>query len=151
MKNNFLNPVKCGLLLTSFILVWGFASATTYTAIVSGNWSSATTWGGSAPPTNLTSADQVNIGLGVNVTMDQNVTLNNALASINVLGTLSSDAHIKLNVVSGLLTGTGNISAAQVILNAAGSLTFTGAIIADTLTNSIVSLSSAAQILVNNE
>jgi hypothetical protein len=151
MKNNFLNPVKFGLLLTSFILVCGFASATNYTAVVSGNWSSTTTWGGSAPPFNITSADQVNIGVGVNVTMDQNVTLNNALASINVIGTLSSAAHVQLDVVSGMLTGNGNISAAQVILDAAGSLTFTGAITADTLMNSIVSLSSAAQILVNNE
>lgn len=151
MKKRLLNPTKITLLIASFMLVCGMSYATTYTAVVSGNWSSTTTWGGSAPPFNITNADQINIGAGVNVTMDQNVILNNALASINVLGTLSSGAHIKLDVVSGLITGTGNISAAQVILDAAGSLTFTGAITADTLINSIVSLSSAARIMVNDE
>ncbi|HTB31283.1 MAG TPA: T9SS type A sorting domain-containing protein [Bacteroidia bacterium] len=151
MKNNFINPVKFGLLFASFMLVCGLASATTYTAVASGNWTSSVTWGGSAPPTNLSSADQVIIGVGMNVTMDQNVTLNNALASINVTGTLSSAAHIKLTVTSGTLTGTGTITAAQLILNATGSLTFTGSMTADTLVNSIISLSSAAQTTVNNE
>jgi hypothetical protein len=151
MKNNFANPVKFSLLLASFMLVCGFASATTYTAVVSGNWSSSLTWGGSVPPANLTSADQVIIGAGLNVTMDQNVTLNNALAQINVLGTLSSATHIQLNVVSGTLLGSGNIITSQLLLNATGALTFTGSIIADTLMNSIASLSSAAQMTVNDE
>ncbi len=151
MKNNFLKPVKFGLLFASFMLVCGISSATTYTAVASGNWTSAVTWGGSAPPTNLTSADQVNVGVGVNVTMDQNITLNNTLAMINVAGTLSSAAHIKLTVISGTLTGSGTITAAQIILNAAGSLTFIGSMTADTLVNTIASLTSAAQITVNNE
>jgi len=151
MKNKFLNPVKFGLLLASFMLVCGIASATTYTAIVSGNWTSATTWGGSAPPTNLTSSDQVNIGIGVDVTMDQNITLDNALASINVTGTLSSAAHIKLTIVSGTLTGTGTITADQLILDAAGTFGFTGSLTADSLVNSVVSLSSSAQTTINNE
>jgi len=151
MKNKFLNPVKFGLVLASFILVCGIASATTYTAVASGNWTSALTWGGTAPPTNLTSADQVNIGIGMDVTMDQNITLNNALASINITGTLSSAAHIKLTVISGSLTGSGTITAIQLILNAGGTMSFTGSLTADTLINSMLSLTSSAQTTVSNE
>lgn len=101
MKKHLLNPVKAGLLLAASLLVCGFASATTYTAVASGNWSNGATWGGSAPPFTLGATDQVNIGIGITVTMDNNVTLNGLLSAINVSGTLDAASNITLDVMSG--------------------------------------------------
>src|ERR1700722_6682628 len=142
MKKRILNPLKALLFSAAFLMVGSVASATTYTAVVSGNWSSAATWGGSAAPVNITGADQVNIGVGVTVTMDQNITLNNALATISVMGTLTGNPYIKLNNMSGTLSGSGSINAANISLNATGFFSFSGSITADTLTNSIVGLSN---------
>ncbi len=151
MKKSLLNPAKIGLILASFMLVCGIASGATYTAVASGNWSSSATWGGSAPPFTLTSADQVVIGAGINVTMDQSVTLNNALAEVTVTGTLSAAAYVNLTVISGSIAGSGSVMAARLMLNPLGTFLFTGSITADTLIDSLASLSLGAQIMVNDE
>lgn len=150
MKKKVQNPLKVVSLLAAFLMVGNVAFGTTYTAVASGNWSSVATWGGSAPPFNITGSDQVNIAAGITVTMDQNVTVNNPLASITVGGTLSGDPYIKLNVLSGTIAGSGSINAANVMLNAGSFFSFSGSLIADTLTNAIVSLSNSSQITVNN-
>ncbi len=149
MKKNIKNPVKAGLLIASFMLVCGMSSATIYTASATGNWSSAATWGGSAPPFTLPVGDIVVVPLTYTVTMDQNVAVN---GTVNVLGTLSAAPYIRLNVNSGgSLAGAGSINAAKFMLNTGGSFTFTGAVIADTIINSMVSLSTTAQIKFFNE
>lgn len=149
MKKKVQNPLMA-LLTASLLMVGSIAYGATYTAVASGNWSSAATWGGSAPPFNVTGADQINVGVGITVTMDQNVTLNNALADIDVAGTLTGASNVKLEVVTGNLTGAGNINASNVALDAAGTFNFTGSLTADTLTNAIVSLSNSAQVTVNS-
>jgi len=151
MKSTLLNPVKIGLLIASFMLVSGISYGVTYTAVASGNWSNAATWGGTAPPYTLGIGDQVNIGTGINVTMDGNVTVNGLLAQISVTGTLSAMPYMELDVISGTVTGTGSINVPEVILTSTGAFTFTGSLTADTLVNSMVGLNSSAQLVVNDE
>jgi len=155
MKKSLLNPVKTGLLLASFLLVCGIASGTgTYTAIASGDWSNSATWsGGTVPPTTLGAGDQVTIAATYTVTMDNNVTINGLLASLDVEGTLTSTSNITLNLIYGNITSTantGSITATKIVLGASGALSYTGSIVADTLSNAIVGLASAAQITVND-
>src|SRR6185312_15888730 len=113
MKTRLWNLLKTGLLSASLALVSGVASATTYTAVISGNWSLSATWGGTAPAFTLGANDIVIVPLGVTVTMDQNVTLNGSLSELNVLGTLSALPNIKLNDISGTIAGTGTINVAN--------------------------------------
>src|SRR6185312_11344192 len=149
MKKSIKNPVKMGLLMASFMLVCGVSSATIYTASASGNWSSAVTWGGSAPPFTLPVGDMVVVPLTYTVTMDQNVAVN---GTVNVLGTLSAAPYIRLNINSGgSIVGAGSINAAKFMLNTGGAFTFTGAVTADTIINTMVSLSTSAQIKFFNE
>ncbi len=150
MKKKVQNPLKVVSLLAALLMVGNVAFGTTYTAVASGNWSSAATWGGSAPPFNITGADQVSVVAGITVTMDQNVTLNNPLASIAVGGTLSGNPYIKLNVLSGSITGSGSVNASNVMLSAGSLFTFSGSVTVDTLTNAIVSFSNSSQITVND-
>ena len=49
--------------------------ATTYTAVLSGDWTSALTWGGTAPPTTISGEDQIIIAANVTVNMDTHVEL----------------------------------------------------------------------------
>ncbi len=150
MKKSIKTPTKIGMLFASFMLVCSIVSATTYTAVLSGNWSASATWGGTAPPFVLSTTDQVIIPLTINVTMDQNVTVNGALASIDVLGTLSASPYIKLDVISGTLAGAGSVNAANIVFGAAAAVTSTGAIIADSINDAIASLNSTAQITFYN-
>lgn len=46
MKKSIKTPTKIGMLFASFMLVCSIVSATTYTAVLSGNWSASATWGG---------------------------------------------------------------------------------------------------------
>ena len=61
-----LQPLKTTLLTLILIVSTGLVTmAATYTATTSGNWSSAGTWGGTAPSFNITGADVVIIPLGI--------------------------------------------------------------------------------------
>jgi len=149
MKKSIKNPVKIGLLMASFMLVCGMSSGTIYTASASGNWSSAVTWGGSAPPFTLPVGDIVIVPLTYTVTMDQNVAVD---GTVNVLGTLSASPYVVLNVnSSGSVIGAGSINAAEFILNTGSTFTFTGAVTADTIINSMASLGTSAQMTFYNE
>jgi len=93
--------------------------------------------------------DVVIIPLTYTVTMDQNVAVD---GTVEVFGTLSALPYIKLNVNSGgTIMGAGSINAARVMLNAGGVVSFTGAIIADTIISSMASLSTSAQMTFYNE
>jgi len=85
-----LQPLKTTLLTLILIVSTGLVTmAATYTATTSGNWSSAGTWGGTAPSFNITGADVVIIPLGIAVTLDGNLIVNNAAASLTVAGSLT--------------------------------------------------------------
>jgi len=148
MKTKLLKLKKTYLIILGSILLSASSFAATYTAVASGNWSSSATWGGTPPPFTLTALDQVTIGAGLTVTMDSIVTVNGLLAQISVAGTLTSATNT-LNVTTGTLTGAGSLVVNGLILNSGGTFSFTGAVNANTFTNSITSLALTAQVTVN--
>src|SRR5665647_3207830 len=93
-KNYFLQ--KATILTITLLLGVSYASmAATFTATTTGNWSSATTWGGTGPSFNITGVDNVIIPLGVTVTLDANLTIDNAAASLSVGGASVSYTHLR--------------------------------------------------------
>jgi hypothetical protein len=148
MKTNLFNSKKIHLLIVSLLLINVYAFGTSFTAVTSGNWSSALTWGGTAPPFTLGATDQVTIGSGITVTMDSSVNINGLLAQVSVAGTLTSAAN-NLTVTSGTLTGTGTIVVNDLTLAATGTFSFTGTATANVFNNSIASLTTTAKTTVN--
>jgi fibronectin-binding autotransporter adhesin len=139
---------KISVLLIGILLTSASVFGATFTAVTSGNWSASTTWGVAAPPFNLTT-DQVVIPVGVDVAMDGNVTVNGALASVNVLGMLSS-ATTSLTVTTlGTVTGTGSIDVGSVNINTGAVVAFTGSLAASTITASALAIQIAADMTVN--
>ncbi len=130
-------------------LVGYVASATTYTAILNGNWSSSATWGGAAPGSSISGADIIIIPVGITVNLDNSIAISNSLASLSVTGTLSSSSsNITLN--SGTISGNGNISVPNVTVGAVGFVSFTGTINANSFTSSQTSLALAANLNISN-
>jgi hypothetical protein len=148
METKLRNSLKTCLLLLGMVIMNTCAFGATYTAVASGNWSSAATWGGTAPPFTLGIADQVTIGSGITVTIDSTVTINGVLAQISVAGTLTSATN-NLIVTSGTLTGAGTINVNDLVLNTGGTFSFTGSATANSVSNSIASLAMGAKLTAN--
>lgn len=135
------------LALVSLVLT-SVSYAATFTATVSGNYSSTATWlGGVVPPTTLVT-DQVIIPSGITVNMDNNVTLNGALAQLNVDGTLATFNSSSLTLNLGTVLGTGSIGVNTLDVNAGSTFSFTGVLTVSTL-NAATGISSSADIMVN--
>src|SRR4051812_31908784 len=97
--------------ITLCILMTGkAANATLYTAVLSGNFSSGTTWGGIAPGSLLSSGDVVIIPLGINVTMTGSESFSGT-STLTVLGALTAAPGTTLSITSGGLAGAGTVSA----------------------------------------
>jgi fibronectin-binding autotransporter adhesin len=126
MRKRFLKYKTCATVIAALLLISGqIVQGATRTASVTGNWSSTTTWGGSAVPT---SADAVVINSGVTVTVDgaavcASVTINAASATngITISGTnsLTVSGAITMNaaaaaVNSTLSVGAGTMTAASI-------------------------------------
>lgn len=108
--------------------------ADTYTATLSGDWTTGATWvGGTAPPDTLTNGDQVIIPLSVDVNLVSDIAVNDAGSSIEVIGTLSSSSGHGLTVINGSLTGTGIIDVEHLEFQTNSTLLFTGTMDADDL------------------
>jgi fibronectin-binding autotransporter adhesin len=125
-------------------------SATTFTAVASGNWSSALTWGGNAPGTNITAADQIVIEFGVTVTMDVDVALNHQLALLTLFGTLQS-TNQQLTVTAGTIAGTGDLIVKKIVVGANGAIVATGDVVVGLLETSSTSLLLGADLQLQNE
>ena len=153
-KNNFMKTLKLhfkkiSLMLFAIMLSSSSLFSASYTAVASGNWSSSTTWGVSAPNPNVTT-DQIIIPLGITVTMTSNVNVSGALATMLVQGTLSSSSNYSLTIASlGNVSGTGTINVNSVVLNSGATLAFTGSLVANTVTYAATSLQVAADVVVN--
>jgi hypothetical protein len=122
--------------------------ATTYTAVISGNWSSGLTWGGTAPSFNISGADNVVIPVGVTVTQDADVTLNNAAAALAVTGTLTSTNNLTLT--AGTLSGAGAVVVNDLTVGTGGLITSVGSISASQMANSQAALVIGALTNVSN-
>ena len=152
MKNNVLFT-KTTLLTIILSLGMSYASmAATYTATASGNWSSSTTWGGTgAPSFNISGADNIIISAAVIVTLDQNLTINNATASLDVLATGAlTGATYNLMLTTGTLMGAGTVTLNSLTVGAGGLISSVGAINVATFTNSAAALAISSVITVTN-
>lgn len=138
---------RFGLLIIA-ILCTTLSYATTYTAVSSGNFSSSSTWGGVTPPSNIT-LDQVIIPSGINVMMDNNITLNGAIAVLTVNGTLSASGSTSINFIMGTVAGAGSITADTLTMGAAATATFTGSLTSNVM-NVGLTLATSATVMVNN-
>lgn len=129
------------------------ANAITYTAIASGNFSSSTTWsGGNVPPQTITLLDQINIGAGITVTLDQDLVVNTLVSGgVNVDGSLVSSNNSDLLLSSGSLTGAGTINVDSVALGLTSGFTFTGSITANDLSSTSLNSTTTADITVANQ
>lgn len=130
------------------------ADAATYTVVASGAWSSSATWqGGTAPGNNIT-GDEIIIGSGFTVDLDQDVTIASAIlvsGSLEVDGTLSSTTSGRtLTFTGGNLRGSGVIDLSKVRFQLASTIDFTGQIHADEMENTL-SLVTSAQVKVRKE
>jgi hypothetical protein len=148
MKTNLL-LAKTALLTLIIMVGTGLTSmATTYTATTSGNWSSTTTWGGTAPGFSITGADAIVIPLGVAITLDNNLTINNASATLAVAGTLTGTTTMSLT--SGTLSGAGAVTLNSLIVGTGGLITSVGAISVSQFANSQATLALGTVVNVTN-
>ena len=122
------------------------ANATTYTAVLSGNFNAGLTWGGIAPGI-LLSTDNVIIPAGVVVTMTSNEVFSGT-SSLTVAGTLAALPGTTLSITSGALAGTGVISADSMVLGLTSGFTFTGPIVTRKLTSLGATIATAANVTV---
>src|SRR5258705_2567199 len=149
MKKKILNTKTAGVIIAALLLFTAsFSSGATFTAVASGNWSSNTTWGGSVPPLTIVS-DQVTISSGINVVMDNNVTLSGALAQLNVNGTLSSSSSGILTVAMGTVDGSGVINVGHLTCETTALIYFTGSLTANIMTCNTPNLLVTADVMVN--
>ncbi|MCW3124421.1 MAG: hypothetical protein JWO03_79 [Bacteroidetes bacterium] len=117
------------LLLVAMVTTVNAKAFTTYTAITNGNFTADSVWsGGVAPSTNITSDDHIVIPNTVSVTLDHDLILNHANASLEVYGTLTGAAAF--NAMQGMILGTGNLTLGNINISASGGPYFTGTITA---------------------
>ncbi len=119
------------------VLFSGAANA--FTAVTSGNWSSAATWGGVAPGSTVLSADII-IPAGITVTLDTDVIFTGIANSFSVAGTLSSSTNNSLTITQGALVGNGTIAIRKIMFNGLTTTAFAGTITVNEMSNSISSL-----------
>jgi hypothetical protein len=115
-----------------------------FTAVTSGAWSSAATWGGIGPGSTVTNQDII-VPSGITVDLDVDVVFNGLANSFWVTGTLMSSNNSSVQLVDGTLTGTGVIDIHRLNLTSASAVySFTGTLMLDVLRDAgtVVNLSS---------
>lgn len=136
-----------GLLCLCGVLFANKTKATVFTAVASGNFNAAATWGGSVP-SSLLSSDVIVIPAGFTVTLTNNVTFSST-ASLTVLGNLNTaGSGVGLIMVSGALTGSGTIDVDSFVLGLGSGITYTGNIMTNKMTSLGTNISSATNITV---
>lgn len=126
------------------------ANLSEFTAVTSGAWSSAATWGGVGPGSTVLNQDII-IPVGITVDMDMDITFDGLLNSFQTNGTLMNSADHALMIQNGSFNGAGTFTVHR--LEISGLLTtysFSGPMTVDILRNNgaVVSLGSA--IIVND-
>jgi hypothetical protein len=150
MKTKFTQVFKkCAL--GAFLLVTGWAHSATYTAVSSGAWTSASTWGGgTAPGSSLGTLDNVIIEEGVTVTLDTDVSISGLFSSIQVNGTLESTGDYLLDIDNAVLSGTGTLNLHRVRFGTTSSMTFSGDAEIDNLWNNALALDLVGELDLND-
>lgn len=109
MKKHLLKLfIVCGLIALS-------ADLRAFTAVQSGPWSDANTWGGVGPGSTVTNQDII-IPSGITVDLDIDVTFNGTLNSFWVTGLINGSMTNEIRLEAGTITGTGTIYARKLTL-----------------------------------
>jgi len=146
MKKQLLNLKIAAIALGIFCSATASAA---FTAVTSGNWSSAATWGGIAPTATVSGQD-ITIPAGISVTLDADVTFSGLLNSFAVNGTLTSTTANGITMIQGALSGNGTISVNRLSFNTLGTSSFAGTLNLKRFVNSTTVLGMAAVINVSD-
>lgn len=148
MNTKFTQATKGVLLVLAALLLQASTNAATFTAILSGNFSSTATWAGGLIPPSLISADDIVIPVGINITLDQDQSISGT-GSLQVDGTLVGDPGNYLSLTTGTLSGAGSITVDSLHTAFTSGFNFTGTLTADYWANANATISTAANIMVN--
>ncbi|MBA3680934.1 MAG: T9SS type A sorting domain-containing protein [Bacteroidetes bacterium] len=140
MKKQLLNLKIAAIAVGIFFTTTASAA---FTAVTSGNWSSATTWGGIAPTATVLNQD-ITIPSGITVTLDADVTFTGLLNSFAVNGTLSNTSSNGITITQGALSGNGTISVNRLSFTTLGTSSFSGNLNLKRLINSTTILAFTA-------
>ncbi len=146
MKKQLLNLKIAALALGIF---FSTAASAAFTAVTSGNWSSASTWGGIAPTATVLNQD-ITIPSGITVTLDADVTFSGLLNSFVVNGTLSNTTGNGITMTQGALSGNGTITVNRLTFTSLGSCSFSGNLNLKRFINSAALLGLAAIVNVSD-
>jgi hypothetical protein len=150
-NSKLMNTTVSILKKISFVLIMlvltkvGYSAS--FTAVSSGDFSNNATWAGSVAPASLVLIDQIFIPVGIDVNLDNDLSINALAAQLDVNGTLTTNNNSLLTINAGVLSGTGSIVVNTLSINVSPLLSFTGDITANTL-NSTTGFQSAATIAV---
>ena len=148
MNTNF-TTIKKGILFLGFALLVNMSvKAATYTAILSGNFSSSASWSGGLIPPALLSSDDIIIPMGINITLDQDQSISGT-GSLQVDGTLTGDPGNYLSLTTGSLSGIGNIIVDSLYTSFTSGYNFSGNLMVDNWTNENAAISAASTITVD--
>lgn len=137
MKTN-LSSLK----LTAFAvgIFLSLSASAQFTAVQSGDWSSSTTWGGTAPSSTVLNQN-ITIPSNITVNLDMDVTFSGVLNSIMVNGVLSNTSSATgLIMTSGNLSGTGTVSIGTLKFSSLATVGYTGSLKIKHLVNSVSTL-----------
>lgn len=138
MKTSLLKSAVIAVLITLS------TNAHAFTAVVSGAWSNAATWGGVGPGPTVSNQD-ITIPTGITVDLDVDVSFAGIINNFTVDGTLNSTTNNSILISSGTLAGAGVIDIHR--LSFSGVLTtatFSGTMTLNSLQNTGATIAFAA-------
>lgn len=144
MKKNILKVmIVAGLIALS-------ADLRAFTAVTSGLWSNAATWGGVGPGASVSNQDII-IPSGITVDLDMDVTFNGLSNSFWVTGMLMNTNNHMVNVVTGTVTGSGTVDIHKLVLGALSSfVSVTGPLTLDVLRNEGTAMNLMSAVVIND-
>lgn len=147
MKKMFTLFVKGGMVAAAMFALQ--ANAGTFTAILSGNFSSSTSWSGGLVPPPSVSADDIIIPLGIKITLDQDQEISGT-GSLTVDGSLEGGTGKYLSMTTGTLNGSGSIMVDSFHTSFTSGFNYTGSITTGAWHNANAMIDKAATITVNS-
>jgi hypothetical protein len=144
MKTYLQKSVFAALLLLAIC-----TTASAYTAVASGNYSSAATWGGTSPGGTVTAQDII-IPAGITVQLDMDVTFTGGpINTFKVDGVLTNANLYTVTISQGSLSGAGTLVFHKLSFGPLGTISFTGTVGTHILENkgATLALTSAVNVV----
>lgn len=147
MKTSLL---KKAAILVTMLLAFITEPIAAFTAVMSGNWSSAATWGGIAPGATVTNQDII-IPSSIIVNLDMDVSFAGLLNTFTVDGQLNSSTNNSVSISQGSLAGSGMVDVYKLeFTSILCNMSFSGTLNADHFRDSGAALTLGATVLVND-